>query len=40
MNFSHYDLGSLGGGETIEVTLSGSAANVRLEEIAEVIRGS
>ncbi len=30
MNFTHYDLGSLSGGEVVEVTLSGSAANVRL----------
>ena len=30
MNFTHYDLGNLKGGETVEVSLSGSAANVRL----------
>lgn len=30
MNFTHYDLGSLRGGETVEVTLSGTEANVRL----------
>lgn len=30
MNFTHYDLGSLSGGEIIEVTLSGTEANVRL----------
>lgn len=30
MKFQHYDLGSLKGGEIVEVTLSGSAANVRL----------
>lgn len=30
MQFTHYDLGNLGGGEVVEVTLSGSAANVRL----------
>lgn len=30
MKFQHYDLGSLRGGEVVEVTLSGSAANVRL----------
>jgi hypothetical protein len=30
MNFSQYDLGTLRGGEVVEVTLSGSAANVRL----------
>lgn len=30
MNFTHYDLGYRPAGETIEVTLSGSAANVRL----------
>lgn len=30
MNFTHYDLGHRGGGEIIEVTLQGSAANVRL----------
>ncbi len=30
MNFNHYDLGYRRGGETVIVTLSGSAANVRL----------
>lgn len=30
MKFTHYDLGTLRGGEIVEVTLSGSAANVRL----------
>ena len=30
MNFQHYDLEHLRGGETVVVTLSGSAANVRL----------
>jgi hypothetical protein len=30
MQFQHYDLGSMKGGEIVEVTLSGSAANVRL----------
>lgn len=30
MQFTHYDLGYLKGGEIVEVTLSGSAANVRL----------
>jgi hypothetical protein len=30
MNFTHYDLGFMRGGEIIEVTLQGSAANVRL----------
>ena len=30
MNFTRYDLGSCKGGEIIEVTLQGSAANVRL----------
>lgn len=30
MQFTHYDLGNLNGGEVVEVTLSGSAANVRL----------
>ncbi len=30
MNFTHYDLGHCSGGEIIEVTLQGSAANVRL----------
>lgn len=30
MKFTHYDLGSCRGGEIIEVTLQGSAANVRL----------
>lgn len=30
MNFTHYDLGNLSSGQIVEVTLSGSAANVRL----------
>ncbi len=30
MQFTHYDLGNLRGGEIVEVTISGSAANVRL----------
>ncbi len=30
MNFTHYDLGRKERGQTVEVTLSGSAANVRL----------
>jgi len=30
MQFTHYDLGNLRGGEIVEVTLSGNAANVRL----------
>src|SRR6267378_3226986 len=30
MNFQSYDLGRLNGGEIVEVTLSGNAANVRL----------
>ncbi len=30
MQFQHYDLGSLNGGEIVEVSLSGNAANVRL----------
>lgn len=30
MNFTHYDLGNLSSGQIIEITLSGSAANVRL----------
>ncbi|HEY0975696.1 MAG TPA: DUF1883 domain-containing protein [Solimonas sp.] len=30
MNFTHYDLGQLTTGQIVEVTLSGSAANVRL----------
>lgn len=30
MSFTHYDLGFLNGGETVEVTLSGNAANVLL----------
>jgi hypothetical protein len=30
MNFTHYDLGYKQRGETVEITLSGSAANVRL----------
>jgi hypothetical protein len=32
MKFQHYDLGYQKAGETVEVTLSGSAANVRLME--------
>lgn len=30
MSFTHYDLGQLSSGQIVEVTLSGSAANVRL----------
>ena len=30
MNFTQYDLGQLSSGQIVEVTLSGSAANVRL----------
>lgn len=30
MNYQVYDLGQLKGGQRVEVTLSGSAANVRL----------
>jgi hypothetical protein len=30
MNFTHYDLGYIEGGSIVEVTLQGSAANVRL----------
>jgi hypothetical protein len=30
MNFTHYDLGHLDRGRIVQVTLSGSAANVRL----------
>lgn len=30
MNFTHYDLGVLGGSEIVEVSLDGNAANVRL----------
>lgn len=30
MRFIHHDLGNLRGGEIVEVTLRGSAANVRL----------
>ena len=30
MNFTHYNLGVLSGGETVVVTLQGTAANVRL----------
>jgi hypothetical protein len=30
MNFTHYDLGQKQRGQTVEITLSGSAANVRL----------
>jgi hypothetical protein len=34
MNFTQYDLGRLGSGQIVEVTLSGSAANVRLMDSA------
>jgi hypothetical protein len=30
VNFTHYDLGVLGGSEIVEVSLEGNAANVRL----------
>jgi hypothetical protein len=30
MNFNYYNLGHLNGGDVVEVTLQGSAANVRL----------
>lgn len=30
MNFTHYDMGQLSAGQVVEVTLTGSAANVRL----------
>lgn len=30
MNFTHYDLGPLNGGEIVEVSLQGTEANVRL----------
>ena len=30
MKFTHYNLGHLSGGETVEIQLSGNAANVRL----------
>ncbi|KAA6310142.1 MAG: putative molecular chaperone Tir, partial [Streblomastix strix] len=30
MNFQRYDLGQLHGGEIVEVTLNGNAANVKL----------
>ncbi|MFQ5850830.1 MAG: DUF1883 domain-containing protein [Candidatus Binatia bacterium] len=30
MKFQHYDLGHLKGGEIVEITFSGNAANVRL----------
>lgn len=35
MNFQHYDLGYRRGGETVVVTLSGSAANVRLMDTSD-----
>ena len=35
MKFQHYDLGYLSGGEVVVVTLSGSAANVRLMDSSE-----
>ena len=35
MNFNHYDLGHRRGGEIVEVTLSGSAANVRLMDSSD-----
>jgi hypothetical protein len=34
MNFTHYDLGYLEQGKIVQVTLSGSAANVRLMDAA------
>ncbi|MBI5949701.1 MAG: DUF1883 domain-containing protein [Chloroflexi bacterium] len=30
MEFMHFDLGQMSGGEIVEISLSGSAANVRL----------
>ncbi|MCL1877628.1 MAG: DUF1883 domain-containing protein, partial [Defluviitaleaceae bacterium] len=41
MNFSHYDLGGLEKGKTIEVTLNGNAANVFLmdhENMAKYVK--
>lgn len=38
MQFSHYDLGFLGRGTVVEVTLSGSAANVRLMDSSNLSR--
>jgi hypothetical protein len=35
MNFQHYDLGHLSGGQVVVVTLSGSAANVRLMDSSD-----
>ncbi len=35
MNFQHYDLGYLSGGEVVVVTLSGNAANVRLMDSSD-----
>lgn len=35
MNFQHYDLGQLSGGQVVVVTLSGSAANVRLMDSSD-----
>ena len=36
MNFQHYDLGQLSGGQVVVVTLSGSAANVRLMDSSDL----
>ena len=36
MNFTHYDLGYKERGQIIEITLSGSAANVRLMDSANL----
>jgi hypothetical protein len=35
MKFHHYDLGYLSGGETVVITLSGNAANVRLMDSSD-----
>ena len=36
MNFTHYDLGHLSAGDVVEVSLDGSAANVRLMDAANL----
>jgi hypothetical protein len=35
VKFTHYDLGHLSGGETVEIELSGNAANVRLMDSSD-----
>jgi hypothetical protein len=40
MQFTQYDLGYLHGGETVEITLSGSAANVRLMDSSDLNSGT